>query len=448
MRLADAVYTSQKSMVRPILDGDVENFGYRLLGPYLVAFCIWLQMQKRTLDPNANLLFVARDGYLIKKIYRILFPDEAETAHYVLASRAANRYAELLTREKILKFLPSVSKANTDYEVLLSAYRFLGKTPWLQPNSVSTNPSTIPTHETLNINRRKINIEDIIPEIIAQSKKYREEYREYILSILSGKYPIVVDIGYRAQTQHFFSNLIQSSVGGLYLVTHKSAQKVAREVGPIAAFNGEFIAPNSSASFVNRHRYFFETILSEQRGTFLYFKDRNIPVFEDFISDPKSKSTLLGIEQGAIRFARHFNQLPPHAPPIEQAEDKLKRFLDAPHADDAALFTGLNFDDRLNGATQRFIVIPPAERKEKFALWIQGQQAIDANCRSAHVANPGHHLLHRAKIAIMKRLLTSAHFACFMTNCSLYIEQNGGFFRLLTSATRGYIKRKLSQPPD
>ncbi|MEQ1407366.1 hypothetical protein ABK249_20770 [Neorhizobium sp. Rsf11] len=436
---------SAEQGARPMLNGNIENFGYGLLGPYLVDFCIWLRMRKQELDGDACLLFLARDGYLIQKIYRILFPEDAEVAHYVLASRATNRYAELETEEKILKFYSSLAKANQESEALLTIYRFLGQPRLLRPQSPPPAPNTKGRFSRTDSEecRWPEGIKDLLPHIIARSEQYRSEYRRYLDATLASRYPIVVDIGYRAKTQQFFSKLLNTPVGGFYLVTHKSAKKVARESGPITAFDAGFIAPDSSESFVNRHRYFFEVILSEQRGTFHYFDKDSSPVYDDFVSDPRSRTIGLAIERGVMRYAMYFRRLGNPQDALIEARDKLKAFLDSPHADDAVLFTGLTFDDRFNGITQRYVVIPPAERQQKFALWVQGQQAIDVKCRSTPMANANPGFCRKVEIIIMDRLLTRAHFACYMSNRSLYTKQNGGVFYLLFSAFKGFIKRAI-----
>ena len=56
-------------------DSPEYRVGFGVIGPYLVSFCQWLHVEKerKCID---KLAFVAREGYLIKKIYEILYPED------------------------------------------------------------------------------------------------------------------------------------------------------------------------------------------------------------------------------------------------------------------------------------------------------------------------------------------------------------------------------------
>lgn len=55
---------------------DFFRIGYSVLGPLLVDFCQWLHEKKEKLQIE-KLMFVAREGFLIKQCYEILYPGEA-----------------------------------------------------------------------------------------------------------------------------------------------------------------------------------------------------------------------------------------------------------------------------------------------------------------------------------------------------------------------------------
>ena len=67
-----------------------ESIGYQYLGPLLVAFSDWL----RGKAAGRRLYFLARDGEVMLRVYRALFPEEAARAEYLLASRALATSAE------------------------------------------------------------------------------------------------------------------------------------------------------------------------------------------------------------------------------------------------------------------------------------------------------------------------------------------------------------------
>lgn len=59
----------------PALQPGGEALGFEVLGPLAVAFCQWLHAQ-RTGHPEGRLYFLARDMYLFRQIYALLYPEE------------------------------------------------------------------------------------------------------------------------------------------------------------------------------------------------------------------------------------------------------------------------------------------------------------------------------------------------------------------------------------
>lgn len=77
-----------------------EKIGYTIIGPFLYAFCIWLHYKKKLFQLD-KLLFVAREGYFIKRCYLALFPDENDQVEYIYLNKN-------LLRAPLLKVNPSV----------------------------------------------------------------------------------------------------------------------------------------------------------------------------------------------------------------------------------------------------------------------------------------------------------------------------------------------------
>ena len=62
------------------------RIGYTVMGPLMVDFCQWLHKQKKEKDLD-RLLFVAREGWLIKHCYDAMFPNETNFTVYVRLNR-------------------------------------------------------------------------------------------------------------------------------------------------------------------------------------------------------------------------------------------------------------------------------------------------------------------------------------------------------------------------
>ena len=69
----------------PGLSG-AEACGFSILGPLAVAYCQWLHTQAQR-HPGARIFFLARDMYLMRAVYTLLYPGE-ETAYLQVSRRS------------------------------------------------------------------------------------------------------------------------------------------------------------------------------------------------------------------------------------------------------------------------------------------------------------------------------------------------------------------------
>lgn len=67
-------------------NGYFYNCGYSIMGPLLLCFCLWLKEKVKN-DKISKLLFLSRDGLIIKKAYDKLF-KEANTEYFYASRRA------------------------------------------------------------------------------------------------------------------------------------------------------------------------------------------------------------------------------------------------------------------------------------------------------------------------------------------------------------------------
>lgn len=79
--------------------------GYNVVGPFLFSFCHWIHLKK--VEKHIDVLFfVAREGFLIKKIYDILFPND-ET-QYVRLNKNLLRLPSLDNGDIVENFILSL----------------------------------------------------------------------------------------------------------------------------------------------------------------------------------------------------------------------------------------------------------------------------------------------------------------------------------------------------
>lgn len=88
---------------------DGESIGFAVLGPLLTAFCQWVH-EKRKERPESRLYFLARDMYLTRQIYALLYPGEPtqylqvsrrSLCPLLLQRRAFTQLVEALPRQRL-----------------------------------------------------------------------------------------------------------------------------------------------------------------------------------------------------------------------------------------------------------------------------------------------------------------------------------------------------------
>ena len=81
--------------------------GYTVVGPLLWEYSQWLHQQKEKYGLE-RLLFVAREGYLIKKCYELIYPEEKETIAYVRLNKNLLRFPMLDSDNALECFIMSI----------------------------------------------------------------------------------------------------------------------------------------------------------------------------------------------------------------------------------------------------------------------------------------------------------------------------------------------------
>ena len=403
---------------------DPYHFGYDCLGPFLARFCEWLEEGRGRFGERSTLLFMARDCCLIHEIHGTLFPERAAESRYVLGSRAAFRFARLADQEAVRRELASVTARETVGDVLARRFHLLEE-DW--PEGIERpGPNALGASATSRDGRAALEacIGKSIDAVVERSRRHRQCYADYLRRTAGDGTPVVVDIGYVGTAQRAIASWLGRSVGGAYMVTHVGARETTASVGPALAFDGELVAPKSSESVVNEHRYFFEAVLSSFERGLLHFAEPDAPVFEPEPPDERSRTIRRRVHDGARDFARARAGREPEASDGAVAEGiaTLKRFLADPSARDARLFAGLAFEDFLANVPRLYVIAPDDERDRSYALWVAGQEAID---RSSFRAPPRRvwDALGRVERAIAGRALSKAQHARFMTHRARFLSE-------------------------
>lgn len=88
-----------------------QQFGYQIGGPVCYSFAKWLAEQIDSRLEITDIAFIARDGYLLQKIYSKLPHDRKVKTHYVYAPRAVKNvcFADNQAKEEYSAYIKSLA---------------------------------------------------------------------------------------------------------------------------------------------------------------------------------------------------------------------------------------------------------------------------------------------------------------------------------------------------
>lgn len=255
------------------------DFGYQSFGPLLYGFVEWL---RRELKGNGfeQVLFLARDGYIIKEIYDYTCNESNDIpSDYFEASRRSLRvptYNKNMNYEDMLRVLTVPNLTNPE-QVLDS---------WgLNPNMYINKLSDFGFSLTENIKRDDL-IEDdkfrkffdeVKNDIFNNSKNELKNLKLYLKKFDFNKKTAIVDIGWGGSMQYFLTKTldkmnINNKIFGYYIgLTEKSLGNLKQN--GLKAKGYAFDAMNKGDQ--DRERPFvglFETLFLEQAGSVKKYK--------------------------------------------------------------------------------------------------------------------------------------------------------------------------------
>lgn len=188
---------------------DLRQFGYVFFGPLLTAWLFWLvgELRRRPVD---KLLFFAREGYLLARLYNQLRDrlelDGLPEGHYFPTSRRMASVASLRTPEDVLKLLWDDFSGTPEQLLRL---RFGLDNNDVPSQEMITNKD--PEAATL--------VTKYIPRILANAQEEREAYLGYIegLGISSGTQTAIADLGIKGTIQYALQRLLGRNLFGYYI---------------------------------------------------------------------------------------------------------------------------------------------------------------------------------------------------------------------------------------
>lgn len=201
----EALSTVTGSIFRGIVNAHIHNglsrfsreyeYGFLYGGLFAVGYCRFIQSCRKK-HGIEKLLFLSRDGYLLQRVYRLLFPEEEQSTVYAYWSRqAAVKYAAPFCRtEYFRRFLTHKENQGFSIRQILDSMdlEFL-------LDSLCQACGLSPQEELTNKNRSKVKnyLTETWEQILTSYRKQSEAGRQYYAGLLKGiKRAAAVDIGW------------------------------------------------------------------------------------------------------------------------------------------------------------------------------------------------------------------------------------------------------------
>lgn len=267
---------------------DAAGVGYLFCAPMILDFAYWFGRQAKNLKVS-NILFCARDGYLLQRFYSKLYP-EVKT-NYLLTSRISAIRAGV-SDETDIAYIDSMKFSGEVEENLKVRFGI---------DAGNINFEDIDVEESGLIKYKKL--------ILKAAQVKNKNNRRYIESLSLDDKPIALfDFVAKGTCQMYLQKLIPNDIYGLYFL--QLEPEFMKDKGlKIQPFYTESERDNS-AIFDNY--YILEALLTSPEASVDEFDNDGQPVYADETRSDKDITCVMRAQEGILEYADKYLRLCPH----------------------------------------------------------------------------------------------------------------------------------------
>lgn len=299
------------------------NFGFERFGPALFGFTRWLfeEMKRQNIK---QVLFMARDGYIMQKAYHVLGYNEQIPDQYFEASRRSLRVPAFLGKTE-LKDLIKLSSLSTNVSIELVMESFGLEIPEYSKiiekygynEDKRFNAEEMASDKQFNAFYNEIK-DDI------QSKAHEElnNLLQYLSQFDFSDNTAMVDIGWRGTMQNCLHQMlkehnIDNNVMGFYFGLRKESKELLGDDQLSAeGYLFDCLNNDNASDIVLPYRSLFETFFLEQKGSVkCYEKKEDMAVairykyeYEEENRIAREAKAVNELQEGALDFIREIKQ--------------------------------------------------------------------------------------------------------------------------------------------
>ncbi|WP_104748893.1 HAD-IA family hydrolase [Helicobacter cetorum] len=239
-------------------------------GCTIIAYCQFIYKTLRTKKVD-TLVFIARDGYLIQKIFNLLYPNEYQSV-YIYAPRILRKAVFLdITEEESLEIL-----------------------------SILEDSKTIKQYQITNNQEAYAYLVSHVERCYNRAKKVLLEYRDYLLKQNLGDNIIIVDtITNEYSSQKLIEKALSREVFGIYFTLYRISSHQ----------HTSFLPFKDSKEVLFDNWEYMEFLMTSEEPPILTLKD-NLPIYQNNVSPyEKTRSEIYAsVIEGALAYASYFKE--------------------------------------------------------------------------------------------------------------------------------------------
>ncbi len=304
-------YYEPRAINKAPIFSQANEFGYCLMGPIFFTFIIWLIKQSKK-DKVDQLLFLSREGWLLKQLYKTIqsHPNIKKSSviaqgSYFYCSRSFVGLASINNKEDFSLLLNSHYKGSVK-KLLQSRFGLQNLTLFID----LFGKDVLDIQICLPQNKEEIKqyLSMIYPTIQKQVYSDKAIFLNYWQQqTANAKQPAIVDIGYSGSLQKGMIKLTKQTLNGYYFVTNESAKQIITLGGQCHSCFGHLLAFDQMNKLtIHRYSLLLEAIMTSPEGQLKFFKqsEQNItPKFKEKGVSQTHFDTINNIHQGILNYA-------------------------------------------------------------------------------------------------------------------------------------------------
>lgn len=327
--------------------------GYFALGMHVFAVVKWL-IEKTKGKQIGTIHFVARDGFLVKRVYDLINKDaQFPVSNYLHLSRKALALADVKRPVDIYSLITKLNIHNSSPERFLRMFDGIIQERWMKEFRKTVKEKLYPYSSSLNDFFRSRNdyekfVKIFIDELWdkADFSEYQKKLRAYFGKILT-KGDVLFDIGYSGRAENALKSIMGYTLNSYYI--HSNSQILDTRKLQCGFENELFYNYKPNITGVMREHMFMK-LAPSTIGYHEASKGNVVPLFEEYHVDYQTQKVTEQVQNAAYEFAKDMTQIFGELLPFlhfrrEDASQPFEYYLNYGKKLDRSIFSSVIFED-------------------------------------------------------------------------------------------------------